>query len=81
MDWPAARVGLPLSVSFTLDNSTSRLVSGSTLKDAIEIVDADTGDDRPAFYGINCSRPLELTPAIEPGTGSSACVVCGPTQR
>jgi homocysteine S-methyltransferase len=64
----AARVGLPLSVSFTLDNSTSRLVSGSTLKDAIETVDAETGDDRPAFYGINCSHPLEFMPAIEPGT-------------
>jgi homocysteine S-methyltransferase len=63
----AARVGLPLSVSFTLDNSTSRLLSGPTLKDAIETVDAQTGDDRPAFYGINCSHPLEFTPAIEPG--------------
>ena len=63
----AARVGLPLSVSFTLDNSTSRLVSGPTLKDAVEIVDAETGDDRPAFYGINCSHPLEFMPAIEAG--------------
>jgi S-methylmethionine-dependent homocysteine/selenocysteine methylase len=63
----AARAGLPLSVSFTLDNSTSRLVSGPTLKDAIETVDAQTGADRPAFYGINCSHPLEFTPAIEPG--------------
>lgn len=64
----AARVGLPLSVSFTLDNSTSRLPSGPTLKDAVETVDAQTGDDRPAFYGINCSHPLEFMPAIEPGT-------------
>ena len=64
----AARVGLPLSVSFTLDNSTSRLVSGPTLKDAVETVDAQTGDDRPAFYGINCSHPLEFIPAIEPGS-------------
>ncbi len=64
----AARVGLPLSVSFTLDNSTSRLVSGPSLKDAVEIVDAETGDDRPAFYGINCSHPLEFMPAIEPGS-------------
>jgi S-methylmethionine-dependent homocysteine/selenocysteine methylase len=63
----ATRAGLPLSVSFTLDNSTSRLVSGPTLKDAVETVDAQTGDDRPAFYGINCSHPLEFTPAIEPG--------------
>jgi homocysteine S-methyltransferase len=64
----AARAGLPLSVSFTLDNSTRRLISGPSLKDAIETVDAQTGDDRPAFYGINCSHPLEFTPAIEPGT-------------
>jgi homocysteine S-methyltransferase len=64
----ASQVGLPLSVSFTLDHSTSRLLSGPTLKDAIETVDAQTGDDRPAFYGINCSHPLEFMPAIEPGS-------------
>jgi homocysteine S-methyltransferase len=64
----AARVALPLAVSFTLDNSTSRLVSGPTVKEAIETVDAQTGDARPAFYGINCSHPLEFMPAIEPGT-------------
>jgi homocysteine S-methyltransferase len=63
----AARVGLPLSVSFTLDNESRRLLSGPSLKDAIETVDAQTGDDRPAFYGINCSHPLEFMPAIEPG--------------
>src|SRR5690349_17681910 len=56
----AARVGLPLSVSFTLDNSTQRLVSGPTLKEAVEAVDAQAGDDRPTFYGINCSHPLEF---------------------
>ncbi len=64
----AARVGLPLSVLFTLDNATSRLNTGPTLKDAIETIDAQTGGDRPTFYGINCSHPLEFMPAIEPGT-------------
>lgn len=64
----AARVGLPLSVSFTLDNATSRLSTGPSLKDAIETIDAQAGDDRPTFYGINCSHPLEFMPAIEPGT-------------
>jgi homocysteine S-methyltransferase len=64
----AASVPLPLAVSFTLDNSTSRLVSGPTVKEAIETVDAQTGDGRPAFYGINCSHPLEFMPAIEPAT-------------
>ncbi|OBA97731.1 DNA helicase RuvA [Mycobacteriaceae bacterium 1482268.1] len=62
----AARAGLPLSVSFTLDNSTRRLASGLSLKEAIETVDAQTGDERPAFYGINCSHPLEFMPVIEP---------------
>ena len=64
----AARAGLPVSVSFTLDNASKRLASGPTLKDAIETIDAQTGDDRPTFYGINCSHPLEFMPAIEPGT-------------
>jgi homocysteine S-methyltransferase len=63
----AARVGVPLAVSFTLDHDTHRLVSGPSLREAIETVDAQTGDDRPAFYGINCSHPLEFMPAIEPG--------------
>jgi homocysteine S-methyltransferase len=61
----AARAGLSLSVSFTLDNSTHRLVSGPTLREAVLTVDAQTGDDRPTCYGINCSHPLEFMPAIE----------------
>lgn len=32
----AARVGLPLGMSFTLDSSTSRLMSGPSLREAIE---------------------------------------------
>jgi S-methylmethionine-dependent homocysteine/selenocysteine methylase len=63
----ASSAGLPLSVSFTLDNSTRRLPSGPTLKDAIETIDAQTGSDRPTFYGINCSHPLEFMPALEAG--------------
>jgi len=41
--------------------------SGPTLKEGIESVDAECGEDRPAFCGINCSHPLEFLPAIEPG--------------
>ena len=63
----ASRAKLPLAVSFTLDHDTRRLPSGPTLKDAIETIDAQTRDDRAAFYGINCSHPLEFMPAIEPG--------------
>ncbi len=62
----SARAGLPLSVLFTLDE-TARLASGPTLREAIEAVDAQTGEDRPDFYGINCSHPLEFLPALEPG--------------
>ncbi|WP_328858470.1 homocysteine S-methyltransferase family protein [Williamsia herbipolensis] len=63
----AARAGLPVSVSFTLDNTTHRLSSGPSLRDAVETVDLETGPDRPAFYGVNCSHPLEFIPAVEPG--------------
>lgn len=62
----AARLGLPLTISFTLD-SNHRLKSGPSLREAIEAVDAQTGDDRPDFYGINCSHPIEFEPALEPG--------------
>lgn len=62
----AARAGLPASISFTLD-STHRLHSGPSLREAIEAVDELAGDDRPAFYGVNCSHPYEFLPAIEPG--------------
>ena len=60
----AAAVAVPLSVSFTLD-SNHRLHTGARLGDAIERIDAETGDARPAFYGINCSHPYEFLPAIE----------------
>jgi len=62
----AARIGLPLTISFTLD-STHRLRSGPSLKEAVEAVDRETGDERPDFYGINCSHPYEFEPALEPG--------------
>lgn len=62
----AAAVGLPASVSFVL-GSDGRLLTGPTVREAIAEVDLRTGDDRPAFYGMNCSHPLELEPALEPG--------------
>ncbi|MEJ0058573.1 MAG: homocysteine S-methyltransferase family protein [Terricaulis sp.] len=62
----AARAGIPLYISFTLD-SNHRLKSGPSLKEAIEAVDAEAGDAKPDFYGINCSHPLEFEPALEPG--------------
>ena len=61
-----AAAGLAVSISFTLDAS-HRLPSGPTLREAVLEVDALAGEARPAFYGINCSHPLEFLPAIEPG--------------
>lgn len=62
----AARVGLPVCLSFTLD-SQHRLKSGPSLREAVETVDRITGDDKPDCYGINCSHPLEFEPALEAG--------------
>jgi S-methylmethionine-dependent homocysteine/selenocysteine methylase len=62
----AARVGLPLSVSFMVD-ATGRVLSGRTLKETIEAVDEQAGAARPDFYGINCSHPLEFEPALVDG--------------
>jgi S-methylmethionine-dependent homocysteine/selenocysteine methylase len=62
----SAQMGLPVCMSFTLD-STHRLNSGPSLREAIETVDRETGDKQPDCYGINCSHPLEFEPALEPG--------------
>ncbi|KEO56475.1 homocysteine S-methyltransferase family protein [Thioclava pacifica] len=62
----AARVGLPVNMSFTLDSS-HKLKSGPSLREAIEATDAEAGAARPDSYGINCSHPLEFEPALEPG--------------
>jgi S-methylmethionine-dependent homocysteine/selenocysteine methylase len=62
----AAAYGLPLNISFTLDSS-HRLKSGPSLKEAIEETDRQAGIARPDSYGINCSHPVEFEPALEPG--------------
>ena len=61
----AAKIGLPLGISLSLD-STSKLNSGVSLAEAIITIDRKT-DQSPAFYLINCSHPLEFEPAMEPG--------------
>lgn len=63
----AARLNLPLCISFTLDSETSRLKSGPTLREAIEATDCEAGDAKPDFYGVNCSHPYEFLPAMEEG--------------
>ena len=60
----AAKIGVPLSVSLTLD-STCRLRSGPSLGEAIVTIDKQSGGDAPDFYLLNCSHPLEYEPAIK----------------
>ena len=62
----AAKAGLPVNISFTLD-STHHLKSGPSLREAIETTDEVAGAERPDSYGINCSHPLEFEPALEQG--------------
>ncbi len=62
----AARIGVPLFVSLTLD-STHRLKSGPSLGDAITEIDALAGEAAPEFYLLNCSHPLEYEPALDDG--------------
>jgi S-methylmethionine-dependent homocysteine/selenocysteine methylase len=61
----AARIGVPLGISLSLDGS-SRLNSGPSLVEAITAIDRET-DQSPEFYMINCSHPIEYELAIEPG--------------
>lgn len=62
----AARIGVPVCVSFTLTGE-HRLRSGPSPREAVEAVDRETGHQRPIGYGINCSHPLKYAPALEPG--------------
>ncbi|HUR13938.1 MAG TPA: homocysteine S-methyltransferase family protein [Mycobacteriales bacterium] len=62
----AAAVGLPLSMSFMV-TPEGRLLSGPSFHEAVEAVDEQAGEARPDFYGINCSHPVELAPALVGG--------------
>jgi len=58
----SAALGLPVGMSLTL-TSDSRLRSGPTLREAVEKIDERTGDSA-AWFGTNCSHPLEFEPAL-----------------
>jgi S-methylmethionine-dependent homocysteine/selenocysteine methylase len=61
----AAKVGLPLAISLSLDSS-SRLNTGPSLADAITTIDAAT-NGAPDFYMVNCVHPIEYEPALVAG--------------
>jgi homocysteine S-methyltransferase len=51
----AKRLNMPCAISFTVETDGT-LVTGRTLKEAIEAVDAATGS-YPHYYMINCAHP------------------------
>lgn len=63
----AQRHRLPVVISFTLETD-GRLPSGMTLQEAIETVDAATGD-APAYYMINCAHPTHFEATLAAGEG------------
>ena len=58
----AKGAGMPIGVSLTL-TPEGRLRSGPTLREAVETVDEVTAG-AAAWFGTNCSHPLEFEPAI-----------------
>jgi S-methylmethionine-dependent homocysteine/selenocysteine methylase len=61
----AKAAGVPSVISFTLDKN--RTVDGvQSLRAAVEAVDAAT-DGAPAYYMINCSHPVDFSPALDQG--------------
>lgn len=61
----AKAAGMPAVISFTVETD-GRLPSGQTLKDAIEDVDAATGN-APAYYMLNCAHPAHFDDAVRAG--------------
>ena len=61
----ATEAGLPVTISFTT-GTNGRLPDGTSLKNAIEAVDAAT-DSGPVYYMINCAHPSHFDHALSPG--------------
>ena len=63
----AKRLNMPCAISFTVETD-GNLVTGSTLRQAIEAVDAATGS-YPHYYMINCAHPSHFDQVV---TGDAA---------
>jgi S-methylmethionine-dependent homocysteine/selenocysteine methylase len=61
----AVDAGVPVVISFTVETD-GRLPSGTSLREAVEAVDATTGN-APAYYMVNCAHPTHFQDALEPG--------------
>ena len=58
---------MPCAISFTVETD-GRLVTGRSLREAVEIVDDETGG-APLYYMINCAHPTHFEQALEAGEG------------
>ncbi|MGX5735408.1 homocysteine S-methyltransferase family protein [Bosea thiooxidans] len=56
---------MPCAISFTVETD-GRLVSGRSLRQAVEIVDDETGG-APLYYMVNCAHPTHFEQALEAG--------------
>jgi S-methylmethionine-dependent homocysteine/selenocysteine methylase len=59
----AARTGIPISISFTVETD-GRLPSGQPLRAAIEEVDAETGGGA-GYFMVNCAHPSHFAAVLE----------------
>lgn len=61
----ARRHGMPCAISFTVETD-GKLVTGRSLQEAIETVDAET-EGYPHYYMINCAHPVHFEKSLGQG--------------
>lgn len=61
----AREAGIPAAISFTVETD-GRLPTGQPLGEAIEQVDAETGN-APAYFMINCAHPTHFAATVAAG--------------
>lgn len=70
----ARSVGVPVGISFTVE-ADGRLPDGTTLRGAIDQVDAAAAPD---WYGVNCAHPLHVAEALDGAAWQSRLQVFRP---
>ena len=70
----ARSAGVPVLVGFTVETD-GRLPDGTTLREAVERVDAQ---DAPDGFVVNCAHPTHIAPALEPGDWLARIVQVNP---
>ena len=63
----AGTADMPVAISFTVETD-GRLPTGQPLGEAIQQVDAETGN-APAYYMINCAHPTHFAGTVAGGAG------------